>query len=791
MLIFLKRFLYFLSNKIRRNQPGKLKEEKWDADFSNPENPPFDIKTESSYNAYLSDGALTMSLKKANCIAWIESPDHDYQDQIIEARFRLDSLGGYAAAGLMFRIAEEGTYYMALVSSKGYFRFDGVKNNSPRSLVGWTETPGFDGQHIDITIIAYNTQFIFLINGRWIAEIDDSLIPGGRPGFVMASYEAGGIAENGSVLAENDGFVCSACLDFLSVDSRTRSVEKLRQKWSDSPDIAAESRLRLAETFAALDNPSQALAQICRAWKRREEAARSVMATYTEMRTRRELLMAARLAFRLEQYDEADEYIDACLEQGGEGPERKEALAEKARILGELNKCAELRDFLLKHLAAMDRDPALYALLAQAHWTLKEYEPAAGAWGTAFGLNRENGMYAVKAANSWELLDKKEEALKYFLEAGTIFLRQGSHGDLAALMPRLDSLGGENWEARVLVGKWFFSIEDYDRAETEFTRAENIRCKLRPRPAADPAASYLRGLMLVLREKHREAARFFEDAVRLAPDFGLFRFKLAENRVFLSGGAYDPRLAADLQTALDLAEDDPEGQMANSAGNLLLCTGDLENADAFFLKALSVSPDNIEFISSRLSCLMELGRYGEAEEMLAHARLSKPSAAGLPELFQKLQSGQSGINRKGLVKPVPGKAGAVKPGKTGANKARVVKPEKAAAAAVLPAPEKKRGRPKKAGAEKPEPAAGGKARPAKRETVAAAVLPAPGKKRGRPRKAGAEKPEPAAGGKAGPAKRETAAANRSGAVKPEKAAAAVLPAPKKKRGRPRKNPPLV
>jgi tetratricopeptide (TPR) repeat protein len=630
MLTFLKRPLYVISNKIRRNNHGKTKAKKWVADFSKPEKSPFNIKSEFTYNAYLSNGSLAMELKKTNCIAWVESSGPEYQDQVIEARFRLDGLGGYAAAGLMFRIADEGTYYLALISNKSYFRLDVVKNTSPRPLVGWTETPDINGGSIELTIIACGVQMIFLVNGNWIAEISDDTIDSGRFGFALASYENAAVST----------YSCQAWLDHLQADSRIKAVENFVKKWTDNPDICAENRLHLAETFAAMGEAALSLAQLRKVWERREEAAKSVGATYTEMRSRKELLLAARLAIGLGQYDAAGEWIDACLDLGTANPEGKEALAEKVKFLEEQKKFAELRDFMVKYTAGMDMDSALYDRLARAHWQLHEYKPAAAAWDKAFRLEKSNGVYAANAANALELLGKYDTALKRFLEAGKIFLRQNNYDELAAVVPKLVSLGEQNWEARTIAGKWAFSVEEYGRAESEFAAAERIRRKIKPMPAADPAVSYLRGVILMLKDKYREAGRFFAEAVRLSPNYGLFRFKLAENQFYLNGGAAEPALAGEMRTAVSLMDDESGGRMANHAGTLLLRSGDFINACDFFSKALSVDPDNVEYLSNHVSGLMSLGRYSQADDLLTQARLRKPSE----ELNALIQLTASGIN---------------------------------------------------------------------------------------------------------------------------------------------------
>jgi hypothetical protein len=71
--------------------------------------------------------------------------------------------------------------------------------------------------------------------------------------------------------------------------------------------------------------------------------------------------------------------------------------------------------------------------------------------------------------------------------------------------------------------------------------------------------------------------------------------------------------------------DDPEGVLANCAGNLLVRAGDYEKADVFYRKALASAPGNMEYLSNRASCLIELGYYGQADELLAQSHSRAPS----------------------------------------------------------------------------------------------------------------------------------------------------------------------
>ncbi|MDR0320386.1 MAG: hypothetical protein LBI28_02695 [Treponema sp.] len=536
MLNFSKRFIYALSNKVRQKDQAYSPERKFTINFARTKKSPFEIKSESSYNAYLSKGSFELGIKKPNCIAWADLPDKEYKDHIIEAKIRLDSLGGYAATGIIFRIMDDESYYMALVSSKGYFRLDVVKNNSPKPLIAWSEIAHFDGVNVRFKIITYGTCLIFLVNGKWLGEVNDNLVAYGRLGFALASYEDTGntspemkkiIPNKGSAQKEESEYVCKARLDFISVDTRTRKIEEEYKKWTTDSNINAEERLHLAETFAVMGEPVKALEQINKAWKRRDDVINVVVGS-SEVRTKRELLLAARMSFRLLQYSEAEEFIDSILDQWPDSAEGILAHTEKLKILNELNKFKELKEFVIKYQQKINKDVDYYTLYAKCNWELKDYAESATAWDKAFEMNKENGVFAANAANAHEAAGSKRKALVRFIIAGKLFLNQDNNPELGALMPKLAALGKRNWEARTLMGKWAFSIEDYEKCVKEFSSANKLRCAMRPRPKGDPALFYLWGLVYYIKGKRKTAIGLLERAVKLAPDYELFRTKLEE-----------------------------------------------------------------------------------------------------------------------------------------------------------------------------------------------------------------------------------------------------------------------
>jgi tetratricopeptide (TPR) repeat protein len=582
MFSFPRRLIYTLSNKFSgtiSRLSGNTAEYRLIADFNKPNKSLFEIKSETFHNAYLSNGSFAFELKKSNYIGWTEIPNIEFSSYVTEAKIRLDSMGGYSSAGIIFRLNED-SYYLALVSNKGYFRIDLVKDNAPKALIAWSEISDFDGTNIHLKIIAYGDCFIFIINGKWVGEAVDDSVSAGRLGFVLASYETA--AKDKSNQAETET-VCKAWLDYFSTDTRSITLEEQYKYWTTDFNINAKGRLRLAETFAVMGKFSKALEQIKKTWKCRDEAIRAVSTSAAEVKTKKELILAARMAFSLGQYNEAEEYINLILDQWPQSAEGRIAHTEKLKILNELNKFKELKAFALKHSDTIEMNIDYYTILARCYWKLKEYADSAKAWDTAFRMNGENGVYAANAANALELNGKKKEALVFFIKAAKIFLAQDNQAELAVIMPKLSVLGGRNWEARALAGKWAFSIEDYSRCIKEFTAAEKLRLETVPKPAADPAIFYLWGLSENVMGKNKVAIRLLEKAVKLAPDYGLFRFKLAE--IKLTAGVKNTDIVSELKLALKSIDGNLTAEMANHAGNLLLNAGDSKNAKYFFDKA--------------------------------------------------------------------------------------------------------------------------------------------------------------------------------------------------------------
>jgi len=718
MLGFLKRLFGLDSSAQQEIDPDEIVKEQWQADFSREDQPGklprvrFSITTENQYRAYLENGALCLGLKKTNCIVWSENMLFRYEDLDMKGRIRLDPRGGYAAAGFIFRMVDERTYYLLLVSNRGYFRLDLVRNGVPLALAGWTEAPYMQKSDVpfefDLEIITYGSRILLLINGQWAGNWNEPSIPAGRIGFAAACYEEDPSVQSAApsqraAPPQQTEYTAIAMLRSFSVDSR---IEETAKRYDEIEDIAPpDRRIRLAETFIALGQANPALVQLRKAWERREVLAAELASAedavilsaiqdenmglrYTP---EKELLLGTKLAMALALWDEAEEYIENALNRKGdllpEFRNLKAALLYSRRSYDGLIQwvaglCPETEQFIKKAPGLFADPSALFNLLGHAYFTTCNYPKAAESYDYAFALDEKNGLAAKNAAAAYELAGNGEKALDRYLKAGRAFLEDELYQELGLLIPKFQLLGKANWEAAALTGKWAFGIEDWKTAEKELDRAEKLR---KAKQAPDPALYYLQALLLVRNGMRLKALELFEKAVQYAPDYPLFRFRLAENRYLLTFNPKDPQLAEDLNAALKVKEEagetygwihnfaakialskgnikqgglhlekaaamlgevpevrvnravslylqgsesealkllestpeeDPKGLMTNCAGNLLVRSRHFEEADSCYRRALAIDPTNVLYRCNRASCLIELGRYGEADNVL-------------------------------------------------------------------------------------------------------------------------------------------------------------------------------
>jgi tetratricopeptide (TPR) repeat protein len=523
----------------------------------------------------------------------------------------------------------------------------------------------------------------------------------GNIGFAAASYESGDPTY--MVIKESDSisYTIEAFLESFTLESRINEVSSLYEKWRDNPDIDSRERLNLAETFAAMKQYGPAMTQLRKAWD-----------TSGHQKTQSEYLFAGRLAQELGLLAEAENFISECFQVDVDSYEGKEALVEMAKILYAGERFKELKNFCTESVKVKPDDPMLWNLQGHAYWNLEKYKNAVKAYNNAFEFDKKNGIFAKNAANVYDVMGLKKEAIKKYIEAGKAFMQTSNYSDLGLIVSKLLSLGEDDWEARSLAGKWAFAVEDWKMAREEFALAESLRSAARPKPRKDGAQIFLQALLLIMDGKRREALPLLEEAAALEKEYALFHFRLAENIFLLNDDSDDPKMLKELEIALSLSQnenideekstdenkdlygwinnfaaqielkkgnlnsaakylekassvlgdvpevrvnqgvlfylqgsldkaleilsvdksDDPEGIMANCAGNLLVASNRYEEADEKYRQALSCQSDNVEYLCNRATCLMEIKLYGEADDLLAKAHLKAPS----PDLLEMI-----------------------------------------------------------------------------------------------------------------------------------------------------------
>ncbi|MCX7654979.1 MAG: tetratricopeptide repeat protein [Treponemataceae bacterium] len=673
----------------KEEDPDQIKEEVWTTDLSHPGKGRFIPEESAKYRGYYTKQGFKLELHHEQTLTWIEDPLYRYQDLFIQLDVYFSTPTAYYAGGLQFHRIDDTSYYSLLVSNRGYFRLDLLFNGKTMPLIGWTEIPRGKGKDttgkskknssteqeiqegpsafrrsrttpisaVQIGLIVSGERMCILINNRWAAEIQDATIPEGRLSLLGVLYEKAKEAQEPA----------SLFFPHIHVDSRSLNVEAYYIRWTSFIPISPSARYNLAETFFVMNQPHAALVQLKRLWKERPGP-----------RTASELLLAGRSAMVLGLHQEAEGYFDHCIEVDSQAEEARQALAEKAKILYLQDRYGELLDLTREALGFFPQDPVLHTLQAHGAFQVGLYEEALSAYQEAFQKDPENGVLAQNIGSTFEKLGNPEEALRWYCKAGKLFLQQQHYHDMELLIPRLQELGSYSAEAHGIIGKYFFAVEAYPKAQQELHQAYTIN------PRQDGAIPYLLALISIYEGHRKKALSLLEEAISLDPTVATFHFRLAESRFILYGSGYDEKtlyhleealrldpnngwihnLAAqiaitkgDISTAvfhLDKAREllgeeipliinqaellylqgestkaiellsryeqaDSTGEVAHEKGTILYRLGRFDEADKAFQEGLKKNPQAIEYQLSRAHLLIDMGLYGEADDMLANA----------------------------------------------------------------------------------------------------------------------------------------------------------------------------
>ncbi len=582
----------FFSRLFRRapRDPDATVEERWSTRFSRFGDPRFREESSEAYSVRIVGGELRLTAHRRNLFAWTDDHLYRYGDFVVTADICFEEPTGSAAAGLLFRKSDESTFYYALVSTDGRFRFDVVFNGNPRTLIDWTEcekpTPS---RPFRLRVIARGSHFSLYLEEEWIGEIVDETIPSGMFAFAVQNYDA----------ADS---VCVALREF-AIDSRPIEVEAAFYRWTSYIPVDPDRRVRLARTFVTMGQFGPAGGQL-----RRAAGARTPSAE--------ERYLSGLCRLNLGMRREALEEFSAAIEAD---PTLVEAIVEKANVLYLENRFLELREFLDAHRDAVDALPGVWNLAGNCSYALGDWERAASEYERAVEIQPEIALFHANAGRAYEHARADAQAFREYLAASRLFLADEAYDDLAALLARMERLDPDNRETISLKAKLAFQRREFDSAR-------RLLEMLAEEESDDSAVYYLLGILRSMERKRPEADECFGRATALEPDYPLYRFRRAENR-FLCG--MDP--GEDLRRAIDLSPEDP--WVHNLAGLVALDQEKSGEAVAHFKIAVELDPGEPEIAANLAEALDRDGKTAAAHEVLAHHPESAVCRNRLGKLF--------------------------------------------------------------------------------------------------------------------------------------------------------------
>lgn len=558
MFNFFRRFL--------KRKPEKdtfsLIEENWYTNFTGNRKNRFEQEDTATYAAVVENKTLNLQLKKKDLFAWIDNPLYRYSDFFIEADLSFKQTNGHCSVGFLLRRSNESNYYYFLISNKGYFRFDVVFNGHPRPLIDWTPCD-LPEEKLFIRLLARGNNFSFFLEADWIGEVEDSTLIAGGISFAAQNYDE----------KDQAGF----SLHQFRINSIPIEIEAQYYRWNKYIPIEPESRIQLARTFFSINQFTAAVVQLGKAFRDHSPDAD-------------EYFLLGECQANLGAYEEALENICNVLSIR---PDDRQALTEKANLLYKLNRFLELRDFLKSHISGFADSSVLWNLYGNAWYSLGNWQQAALAYHKAGDIEPDMPIFLLNAARAYDRLKNTEKALEHFLQAARLFFRQEAYEDLARILPRVEALDKKNNEVLSIKGKVLFQ-------EHNFSEAKKIFKSLLDEGYEDSSVEFMYGLLLVS-ERDRQAADFYlQKAADSEPEFYLYWFRLAENRLILFG---DPGDA--LQHALERA---PENRwVLNLAGQYYLESGAPEKAATYLEKACVNSENECEIYINYSEALFQSG----------------------------------------------------------------------------------------------------------------------------------------------------------------------------------------
>jgi tetratricopeptide (TPR) repeat protein len=539
----------------------------------------FQEEETEKYAGVIRGGALALTLKKPNLFAWIKDAWYRYRDFSITAELEFDPGNGYSSTGVLLKQVNDDNFYYFLISNRGYFRFDVVFNGNPLSLVPWTFCGIPEETVFTLRIIVRANHFSFFLGDEWLAELESDTIESGGVCFAGQNY--------------NEAETARVYLHRIEIESRPLRLETEHYRWNNYIPVDPQRRIRFARSLYSQGQYAVPAIQLKKAARQKHLDAS-------------DYVVLADSLMNLDMLDEALESMEKALEIS---PDLREAFIGKAEILYLLNRLLDCRDFLEKNRERIGESSVLWNILGNAEYGLGNWDKAYEAYKNAVALDPDMPLFSVNIARTLERLDRREEAFTCYLTAARLLFREEAYDDLAGLIPKIEELDNTNLEGKALHGKMLFH-------EGAFERAEELFLELCETAYSDSAVFFLLGVLFARRGERRKADHYVRKAIELEPNFGLYWFRLAENRYLMGEKLVEngpgENMPADnpLKKALEFSPDDP--WVANLAGLCYLDEGDPQKAVEFFKKAVDARCEEQDILLNYAHALYRAGKKEEA-----------------------------------------------------------------------------------------------------------------------------------------------------------------------------------
>lgn len=136
------------------------------------------------------NGRYTVTVSDTNTLVW-SSVGGVFADGGAEAEIFFAAGTPTTAAGLLFRLQDERNFYMASLSSDGFYALDARENGNWRSIIEWTRWSTIDtrGKANRFRVQAAGNSISLLLNGVLLAQTVDSAFASGSVALAVNTYE--------------------------------------------------------------------------------------------------------------------------------------------------------------------------------------------------------------------------------------------------------------------------------------------------------------------------------------------------------------------------------------------------------------------------------------------------------------------------------------------------------------------------------------------------------------------------------------------------------------------------